>query len=110
MMAFDVGGVADKKGLMAKAIDDSEIVIGPELTGKILQPRSNAQYEKLMGVLGLLYDPMAFNSVIKNSSASYGDSNCGNTYINGVQIGSDMLNRPLSEVLQTLRIHTNPLY
>ena len=110
MMAFDVGGVADKKGLMAKAIDDSEIVIGPELTGKILQPRSNAQYEKLMGVLGLLYDPMAFNSVIKNSPASYGDSNCGNTYINGVQIGSDMLNRPLSEVLQTLRIHTNPLY
>lgn len=110
MLAFDVGGVADKKGLMAKAIDDSEIVIGPELTGKILQPRSNAQYEKLMGVLGLLYDPMAFNSVIKNSPASYGDSNCGNTYINGVQIGSDMLNRPLSEVLQTLRIHTNPLY
>ena len=109
MQAFDVGGVADKKGLMAKAIDDSEIVIGPELTGKILQPRSNAQYEKLMGVLGLLYDPMAFNSVIKNSPASYGDSNCGNTYINGVQIGSDMLNRPLSEVLQTLRIHTNPL-
>ena len=108
-LAFDVGGVADKKGLMAKAIDDSEIVIGPELTGKILQPRSNAQYEKLMGVLGLLYDPMAFNSVIKNSPASYGDSNCGNTYINGVQIGSDMLNRPLSEVLQTLRIHTNPL-
>lgn len=110
MQAFDVGGVADKKGLMAKAIDDSEIVIGPELTGKILQPRSNAQYEKLMGVLGLLYDPMAFNSVIKNSPASYGDSNCGNTYINGVQIGSDMLNKPLSEVLQTLRIHTNPLY
>lgn len=110
MQAFDVGGVADKKGLMAKAIDDSEIVIGPELTGKILQPRSNAQYEKLMGVLGLLYDPMAFNNVIKNSPASYGDSNCGNTYINGVQIGSDMLNRPLSEVLQTLRIHTNPLY
>lgn len=109
MQAFDVGGVADKKGLMAKAIDDSEIVIGPELTGKILQPRSNAQYEKLMGVLGLLYDPTAFNSVIKNSPASYGDSNCGNTYINGVQIGSDMLNRPLSEVLQTLRIHTNPL-
>lgn len=47
------------------------------------------------------------SSLVKNVKSNIVNNNGGNTYINGVKIGSNQINRPLGSVLSNLNIHTN---
>lgn len=49
----------------------------------------------------------AMRNIVKNTNSKVVNNNGGNTYINGVKIGSNQINRPLGSVLSNLNIHTN---
>lgn len=106
---FDGGGVANGLGYLTKGVEDPEAVNNPELTAKILAPTSNAQFDRYVRDMGILFETAreyaiskpVIQSAVGNSTTTNNNSN--NSYsINGVKIGSDMLNRPFGEVLQMM--------
>lgn len=106
---FDGGGVANGLGYLTKGVEDPEAVNNPELTAKILAPTSNAQFDRYVRDMGILFETAreyaiskpVMQSAVGNSTTTNNNSN--NSYsINGVKIGSDMLNRPFGEVLQMM--------
>ena len=106
---YDSGGIANGAGFIAKATNEPETVNYPELTAKILSPVSNAQFDRYVRDMGILFETAreyaiskpVMQSAVGNSTTTNNNSN--NSYsINGVKIGSDMLNRPFGEVLQMM--------
>lgn len=106
---YDSGGIASGAGFIAKATAEPETVNYPELTAKILSPVSNAQFDRYVRDMGILFETAreyaiskpVMQSAVGNSTTTNNNSN--NSYsINGVKIGSDMLNRPFGEVLQMM--------
>ena len=108
--SFDNGGFALGKGLLRKDTSKTETVLDDSITDRILSPRANAQFTSFTNSLSRLFGmstgdigakAKSLFSTIDRSSSVVGDT----YYINGVQIGSDMLDRPLSEVLSVLPIY-----
>lgn len=84
------------------------MVLDPDTTRMILSPESNAQFTNFVKSLGLLFGT-AENTAdrsMKTAAVSSTDRHDVTYYINGVKIGSDMANRPLSEILSVLPLHT----
>jgi TP901 family phage tail tape measure protein len=107
---FDKGGVADGKGVMLKDVAQPEVVLSPVLASDVLNPIRNKEFMQFADSLGIMFssahdfaaDMSAAPAQISNNST---DSH--NVYINGVQIGESMMQRPLSETLSLLGIHRN---
>lgn len=109
--SYDSGGIADGKGFLAKATSVAESVNNPELTRKILEPTSNAQFDRYVRDMGILFETARdyaairpiMQSTVGNTTTTNNNSN--NTYaISDVKIGSDMLSRPFGEVLQMMTL------
>lgn len=108
--SFDNGGFAFGKGFLKKAIAKGETILDDALTDRILSPRSNSQFTSFTNSLTKLFGMSSgdigakaqslINSIDRSSTVS-GDT----YYINGVRIGSDMADRPLSEILSVLPIY-----
>lgn len=102
--SYDNGGVARGIGYLPKATYRPESVNDPVLTAKILTPTSNAQFDRYVRDMGIMFEQAraytqapvlqsaAGNNVVTTTNNS--------TYINGVKIGSDMMSKPFGEVLQ----------
>lgn len=102
--SFDGGGIASGLGFLPKATSRPESVNDPALTEKILTPTSNAQFDRYVRDMGIMFEQArtytqapvlqstAGNNVVTTTNNS--------TYINGVKIGSDMMSKPFGEVLQ----------
>lgn len=108
---YDNGGVANGLGYLAKATAEPEAVNNPELTAKILSPTSNAQFDRYVRDMGILFETARdyaairpiMQSTVGNTTTTNNNSN--NTYaISNVKIGSDMLSRPFGEVLQMMTL------
>ena len=103
-VSFDGGGIASGLGFLPKATSRPESVNDPALTAKILSPTSNAQFDRYVRDMGIMFEQArtytqapvlqstAGNNVVTTTNNS--------TYINGVKIGSDMMSKPFGEVLQ----------
>ena len=103
-ISFDSGGIASGFGFLPKATSRPESVNDPALTAKILSPTSNAQFDRYVRDMGIMFEQArtytqapvlqstAGNNVVTTTNNS--------TYINGVKIGSDMMSKPFGEVLQ----------
>lgn len=103
-VSFDSGGIASGLGFLPKATSRPESVNNPALTAKILSPTSNAQFDRYVRDMGIMFEQArtytqapvlqstAGNNVVTTTNNS--------TYINGVKIGSDMMSKPFGEVLQ----------
>jgi len=106
--AYDSGGVAKGLGVMVKDTTEDEIVLGPETTRKVLDPGSNEKFISFTKSLGLLFGTVdrkdAQNAV--PGSVSTTDRHDVNYFINGVKVGNDMADQPLSRILSVLPIHT----
>lgn len=108
--SFDNGGFAFGKGYLRKAITKGETILDDSITDRILSPRSNSQFTSFTNSLTKLFGMSSgdigakaqslINSISRSSSVT-GDT----YYINGVRIGSDMVDRPLSEILSVLPIY-----
>lgn len=106
---FDEGGVATGTGWMQKMVDDDELVLAPDLTKRVLEPKTNDKIQSFTRSLGILVgaaerarDTPQYMGWPTSSSVDSHD-----TIINGVRIGGDMMQRPLSEVLSALRVYSN---
>jgi TP901 family phage tail tape measure protein len=106
--SYDSGGIASGKGLLSKDVNDQEMVLDPETTKMILTPESNAQFIKFVKSLGILFGVSENHSDggMQAAAVASSDRHDVTYFINGVKIGSDMANRPLSEILSVLPLHT----
>lgn len=110
--SFDNGGFAFGKGFLLKGISHGETVLDESITDRILSPKSNSQFTNFTNSLTKLFGMSSgdigakaqslINSIDRSSNIS-GDT----YYINGVRIGSDMMDRPLSEILSVLPIYAS---
>lgn len=102
--AYDSGGIADGLGYLAKATSAPETVNDPELTRKILTPTSNAQFDRYVRDMGIMFETArsyAQSPIVQSTVGNTTNNNTDNSIIiNGVKIGSDMMSRPFGEVLQ----------
>lgn len=107
---FDSGGIARGVGLMHKDTEEDEIVLGPELTKKLLAPVSDAEYWRSIEAMGWMWgNPKPASPGLPDSmrSETHNDRHDTSYYINGVQIGESEAHKPLSEILSTLALHAN---
>ena len=100
---FDSGGVADGRGLLAKNIDSEEMVLGPEMTKMVLTPQSNEQFSTFTRDLADLFGMAKAGFTAGGVSTT--DRHDVNYFINGVKIGQDMTQKPLSEVLSAITLY-----
>lgn len=110
--SFDNGGFAFGKGFLLKGVSKGETVLDESITDRILSPKSNSQFTNFTNSLTKLFGMSSgdigakaqslINSIDRSSNIS-GDT----YYINGVRIGSDMMDRPLSEILSVLPIYAS---
>lgn len=108
--SYDSGGVALGRGVMVKDTDRRESVLGPELTAAILEPTTSLEFERFTKGLGILLGTVETGSraMVDGASGAGSDSHDVNYYINGLQVPREAAEqRPLSEVLRTLRLQIN---
>lgn len=103
-VSFDSGGIASGLGFLPKATSRPESVNNPALTAKILSPTSNAQFDRYVRDMGIMFEQArtyAQTPVLQSTAGNNVVTTTNNsTYINGVKIGSDMMSKPFGEVLQ----------
>lgn len=105
---YDSGGIANGLGYMYKATRADEVVLNGKLSNSILSPKRSQQFadftsslERMFGMSSMMERPKSM------AGFSTTDSHNNIVYMNGIKIGSDMLNKPLSEVLSVLPIYCN---
>lgn len=109
---YDSGGIANGIGLLAKATAKPETVNNPDLTAKILSPTSNAQFDRFTRNMEILFDkaevysaaPPQMQRIAGNTVST---TNNSNTYVNGVTIGADMMEKPFGKVLEMIGLVPN---
>lgn len=108
---YDSGGVANGKGLLAKATDRPESVLDPDLTAKLLAPTSNAIFLKNLEAIGAMFTtPSMIPSMerpIANNSSTVNNSG-GNLNINGMNVDNRMMGmtmRQFAQSFQTLSLY-----
>lgn len=106
--SYDSGGIANGLGYMFKATKADEVVLNGKLSSAILSPKRSQQFsdftsslERMFGMSQTMERPQSRLGI------STSDNHSTNVYMNGIKIGSDMLNKPLSEVLSVLPIYCN---
>lgn len=106
--SYDSGGIANGLGYMYKATKADEVVLNGKLSNAILSPKRSQQFadftsslERMFGMSSMIERPRSM------AGFSTSDNHSTNVYMNGIKIGSDMLNKPLSEVLSVLPIYCN---
>ena len=107
---FDRGGVARGKGVMLKGVDEPEVVLSPVLASDVLNPVRNDEFMQFADALGIMFSTahdFAADLRATPPSVSNNNTDSHNVYINGVQIGESMMQKPLSETLSLLGIHRN---
>lgn len=107
---FDRGGVARGKGVMLKGVDEPEVVLSPVLAADVLNPVRNDEFMQFADALGIMFSSAHdFVADLRATPPSVSNNNTDshNVYINGVQIGESMMQKPLSETLSLLGIHRN---
>lgn len=102
---YDSGGIADGKGLLAKATDRPESVLDPDLTAKLLSPTSNEVFrrniERIGGLFGNSNAMSAIERPITNNSSS--DSHNMSYNFNGVPMPSGAENMTLKQIAQSFK-------
>ena len=104
---FDEGGIARGKGMMQKLVSEDELVLDPEMTSRVLSPKTTQNFDSFVKNLGIMVGVADKAEERPSIKYPYGQSSSvvNTTTINGVKIGSDMLQRPLSEVLSALNLY-----
>ena len=102
---FDSGGIAFGSGLMRKGSVGPETVIGPDITSAILNPVRNANFATFADSVRMLMG--ASDSIVAKRDSFVTNNNGGNIYVNGIKVGSDMMQKPFAEVMRTISLHVN---
>lgn len=92
--SYDNGGVANGLGYMHKATAEPESVNNPELTKKILSPVSNAEFNRYVRDMGIMFErshQYAQAPIIERVGGAVDNrvNNSGQVFIQGVNIGTE---------------------
>lgn len=92
--SHDNGGLALGKGFINKATDRPESVNNPELTKKILSPVSNAEFNRYVRDMGIMFErshQYAQMPVIERVGGAVDNrvNNSGQVFIQGVNVGAE---------------------
>ena len=109
---FDQGGIARGKGMMVKGTDTPEMVLSHVLASDVLNPVKNEEFDRFVRDMGIIFgaaERYAQDTRMEPGRSTSNDNRnySHQTFINGVEIGDSMLDRPLSEVLSLLGLHRN---
>lgn len=106
---FDQGGVAHGTGVLLKGTEAPELVLSPVLAADVLNPVKNTEFDRFAKDLGIMFGAAQNYApdtrTTPSGSVTTNNTDSHNIYINGVEIGESMLDRPLSEILALLGIH-----
>ena len=96
---------------MLKAVDEPEMVLSPVLASTVLNPVQNVEFDRFTKDLGILFGAsgqyaQSTQTIPANNTTNH-TTDSHNTYINGVQIGESLMEKPLSEVLSLLGLYQN---
>lgn len=110
--SHDNGGLALGKGFINKATNRPESVNNPELTRKILSPVSNAEFNRYVRDMGIMFErshQYAQAPIIERVGGATDNrvDNSGQITLNGVTIGSDKRGSSLNELLSLANIVPN---
>lgn len=110
--SHDNGGLAIGKGFINKATNRPESVNNPELTKKILSPVSNAEFNRYVRDMGIMFErshQYAQAPIIERVGGAVDNrvNNSGQVIMNGVAIGSDKRGNSLDEILSLTSIVPN---
>ena len=110
--SYDSGGIANGLGVMVKATAQPETVNDPELTRKILSPVSNAEFNRYVRDMGIMFErshQYAQTPIIERVGGAVDNrvNNSGQVIMNGVAIGSDKRGNSLDEILSLANIVPN---
>ena len=97
---------------MVKATAQPETVNDPELTRKILSPVSNAEFNRYVRDMGIMFErshQYAQTPIIERVGGAVDNrvNNSGQVIMNGVAIGSDKRGNSLDEILSLANIVPN---
>ena len=100
---YDSGGVASGKGLLAKAVDDDEIVLPPYLSRLVLNPEYSERFKVLtQGLESMFKLPSVNMSNLPNIERNSGGVTYDNrTYIDGISL-TEQESEALSSVLRRI--------
>jgi TP901 family phage tail tape measure protein len=92
--SYDSGGVANGLGVMVKATAKPESVNDPELTRKILSPVSNAEFNRYVRDMGIMFErshQYAQAPIIERVGGAVDNrvNNSGQVFIQGVNVGTE---------------------
>ncbi len=110
--SYDSGGIANGLGFMPKATAQPESVNDPELTKKILTPVSNAEFDRYVKDMGIMFAQAHNFAQIPqfervNTTNDNRVDNSGQITMNGVTIGSNARGNTLDELLTLAKIVPN---
>jgi hypothetical protein len=89
---------------MRKGNIGAETVIGPDITNSILNPVRNSRFSAFADSIRTL---MSASNTIAAGSSYITNNSGGNIFVNGIKIGSDMMQQPFVEVMRTISLHVN---
>lgn len=96
---YDNGGIADGLGTMIKATSRPETVNNPDLTAKILSPTSNAEFDRYVRNMGILFENASRYArqpqIISNAGATTTTNTDNRVTINGMNLTTEQSNQIL---------------
>ena len=106
-LKFDDGGVANGKGLLAKAVDEPEIVLPPSVTEAVLSPNFTPQTDRLLAGLGVMFGASgSLAGGFTSLAGQGGNTDNSNTYvINGLTLGSEMGEMKVKDLFSSLKVY-----
>lgn len=104
---FDSGGLAYGRGIMVKDTDRPEAVLPPDIVEKILTPTSNAQLQKYIDTMGLMFENAnafmtqmpSYQRIGAGNTTNNNTNSNNNISINGLKVGTDQYQRPFIDVV-----------
>lgn len=96
---YDNGGIADGLGAMIKATSRPETVNNPDLTEKILSPTTNAEFDRYVRNMGILFENASRYArqpqIISNAGATTTTNTDNRVTINGMNLTTEQSNQIL---------------
>ncbi len=96
---YDNGGIADGLGTMIKATSRPETVNNPDLTEKILSPVSNAEFDRYVRDMGIMFENARRHvrqpQIISNAGATTTTNTDNRVTINGMNLTTEQSNQIL---------------
>ena len=109
---FDSGGIAGGSGFMAKPTERPETINDPDLTSMILSPKRNAEWDKYVSDMGIMFEKAHKYSQSPMTQSNFGNTdnrvdNSGQVIVNGMTVSENSQTMSVAELFSLAKIIPN---